>query len=255
MLEITDLSLTYGDGPVLDGLGLHVAPGEFASLVGPSGCGKSSLLRAVTGLHDPSHGRISLAVDDEDVGLLFQDEALLPWRSARHNVALPLMIRGEDPDTARDRAEAWLTRMNLAGFGDRFPRELSGGQRKRVALAQVLVTRPRLLLMDEPFASVDAIVRRRVTADLMAWVEDDDITVVLVTHDLEEAITLSDRVHLMSSGPAARIVRDYDVPLDRPRDQVAVRGTRVFGELLERIWGDLADAVGEIGTGRTAVAA
>jgi NitT/TauT family transport system ATP-binding protein len=243
MLRIDDLQLGYGQEPVLQDLALHVADGQFASLVGPSGCGKSSVLRAVVGLHEPDAGTIDLGVDRNDVGFLFQDDALLPWRSARHNVALPLIIRGEEKKAAHQQADVWLERMGLAGLGGRFPQQLSGGQRKRVALAQSFAPRPKMLLMDEPFASLDAIVRRRVTEDLLSWVEVNDITVVLVTHDLEEAITLSDRVHLMSAGPYANIIDSYDVPLPRPRDLVATRTDPTFGLLLERLWGGLAEVV------------
>lgn len=245
MLTISDLTLGYGQGPVLRDLDLTVAPGEFASLVGPSGCGKSSVLRAVAGLHQPDAGRIRMGVDQAEVGFLFQDDALLPWRSVRHNVALPLMIRGERKHDAYEQADTWLVRMGLRGMGDRFPLQLSGGQRKRVALAQTFAPQPRLLLMDEPFASLDAIVRHRVTQDLLSWVEFDDITVILVTHDLQEAITLGDRVHLMSRGPDARIVESHDVALPRPRDLVTTRAEPGFGKLLERLWEGLATVVGD----------
>jgi NitT/TauT family transport system ATP-binding protein len=245
MLTITGLTLGYGGEPVLADLDLTVATGQFASLVGPSGCGKSSVLRAVVGLHEPADGHVDPGVAAEEVGLLFQDDALLPWRTARHNVALPLIIRGENRDEAYHQADVWLTRMGLRGLGDRYPQELSGGQRKRVALAQTFAPRPKVLLMDEPFASLDAIVRRRVTEDLLSWVEFDDITVVLVTHDLEEAISLSDEVHLMSSGPYARIVGSYDVPLPRPRDLVTTRTDATFGRLLGELWDGLADVVGD----------
>jgi NitT/TauT family transport system ATP-binding protein len=245
MLTITGLTLGYGEEPVLAGLDLTVPSGQFASLVGPSGCGKSSVLRAVVGLHEPEEGEIDLGVAPGDVGLLFQDDALLPWRTARHNVALPLIIRGESRREAYAQADVWLTRMGLRGLGDRYPQELSGGQRKRVALAQTFAPRPKVLLMDEPFASLDAIVRRRVTEDLLSWVEFDDITVVLVTHALEEAISLSDRVHLMSSGPRATIVASHDVPIGRPRDLVSTRTGTEFGRLLEQLWAGLSDVVGD----------
>lgn len=245
MLTISGLTLGYGEEPVLDGLDLTVPTAQFASLVGPSGCGKSSVLRAVVGLHQPDGGRIDLGVDARDVGLLFQDDALLPWRTARQNVALPLIIRGTAKREANEQADVWLVRMGLRGLGDRYPQELSGGQRKRVALAQTFAPRPRMLLMDEPFASLDAIVRRRVTEELLSWVEFDDITVVLVTHDLEEAISLSDRVHLMSSGPRATIVDSYDVPISRPRDLVSTRTGPEFGRLLEELWDGLSVVVGD----------
>jgi NitT/TauT family transport system ATP-binding protein len=243
MLQIDDLRLGYGEQPVIDRLSLRVPDGQFASLVGPSGCGKSSVLRAVAGLHEPDAGRIDLGVRPDEVGFLFQDDALLPWRSARHNVALPLLIRGESKAAAYDQAELWLERMGLDGFGERYPQQLSGGQRKRVALAQSFAPAPRLLLMDEPFASLDAIVRRRVTDDLLTWVERNAITVVLVTHDLEEAITLSDQVHLMAAGPYADIVDSYQIDLPRPRDLVATRTDHRFGGLLEQLWSGLAEVV------------
>lgn len=249
MLSVRDLTLGYGGEPVLAGCDVTVGAGEFTSLVGPSGSGKSSLLRAINGLHSPQAGTVELAVDAGEVAFLFQDDALLPWRTVRYNAALGLIIRGETKETAYGRAETWLRRLGVGGLEERFPRQLSGGQRKRVALAQVLALAPRMLLMDEPFASLDAIVRHRVTEDLLRWVHREDISVLLVTHDLEEAITLSDRVHLLTQGPYARIHDVYDVPLPRPRDLVGARTHPMFGPLLRRIWDDLAavsdDAPGE----------
>ena len=254
MLTVRNLSLGYGGEPVVHDVAFDVLPGEFASLVGPSGSGKSSLLRAVSGLHEPTGGTIDLAVGADDVAFLFQDDALLPWRTARHNAALGLLIRGVPKPDAYRSAETWLARLGVGGFGDRFPRQLSGGQRKRVALAQVLALKPRLLLMDEPFASLDAIVRNTVTEDLLRWVDREDITVLLITHDLEEAITLSDRVHLLTQGPRARIHASYDVPMPRPRDLVGARTDPAFGPLLRRLWGDLATVSDQATTQKEAVA-
>lgn len=243
MLSVTDLTLGYGgQTPVLEGVSLDVAPGQFVSLIGPSGSGKSSILRAVTGLQAYS-GTVELGVDREHVGFLFQDDALLPWRTARDNVALGLKIRNVPSGAAQERAELWLNRLGLATFGDRYPRELSGGQRKRVALAQVLALQPRLLLMDEPFASLDAIVRARITGELLNWVERERLTVLLVTHDLEEAISLSDVVYLLSQGPRAHIRERYDIALPRPRDPVETRTDAAFAPLLRRLWNDLAAEV------------
>ena len=240
MLRIDDLVLGYGGEPVLDGVRLEVSAGSFVSLVGPSGSGKSSILRALTGLQTPLAGTTRIEADAADVGFLFQDDALLPWRTARHNVALGLRAgRGMPKRAALAEADAWLARMGLTGFEDRYPRELSGGQRKRVALAQVLATRPKLLLMDEPFASLDAIVRHRITSDLLAWLEREDVTVLLVTHDLEEAVALSDQVAVLSRGPRARIRETVDVPLPRPRDQLAVRTHPAFAPLFTRLWAAL----------------
>lgn len=178
-----------------------------------------------------------------EIGILFQDDALLPWRTARDNVALGLSFQGVEWRTALAEAEGWLERLGLAGFGDRFPRHLSGGQRKRVALAQVLARKPRLLLMDEPFASLDAIVRARIVQDLVDLVEREHLSVLLVTHDLEEAICLSDTVYLLSQGPRARIIQKYPVPIPRPRDVVHARTHPAFAPLYERVWDDLSDQV------------
>jgi NitT/TauT family transport system ATP-binding protein len=245
MLDVSSLTLSYGRGePVLEGADLRVEPGQFVSLVGPSGSGKSSLLRAIIGLQQPSVGTVSLDVDRPDVGMLFQDDALLPWRTALDNVALGLRIRGKPRPSSRDEAERWLERLALAGFGQRFPRALSGGQRKRVALAQVLALQPRLLLMDEPFAALDAIVRHRITQDLLDLVEGKKISVLLVTHDLEEALVLSDVVYLLGQGPRAQIRQRYVIPIPRPRDIMKARTNPSFAPLLERLWQDLSAEVG-----------
>lgn len=243
MLSIDNLTLSYGAEPVLEGVSLQLKAGAFVSLVGPSGSGKSSILRAVMGLQPKSGGRIALELPREQVGLLFQDDALLPWRTARDNVALGLRIRGLSRAAARAQAELWLARLGLAGLEGRYPAQLSGGQRKRVALAQVLALKPKLLLMDEPFSALDAIVRQRITEELLAWLARERLTVLLVTHDLEEALTLSDTVYLLSRGPRARICARYEVPLPRPRELIASRSHPAFGPLLARLWQDLAREV------------
>jgi NitT/TauT family transport system ATP-binding protein len=219
---------------------LAVGDGRFVSLVGPSGSGKSSLLRAVIGLQRPLSGTVELNFARSQVGILFQDDALLPWKTARDNVALGLTFNGMERSKALSEAEAWLERLDLAGFGDRFPRHLSGGQRKRVALAQVLAMQPKLILMDEPFASLDAIVGARVVRDVVALVERGGISVILVTHDLEEALSLSDEVYLLSQGPRAHITQHYPVPIPRPRDPVHSRTHPAFAPLYERLWADLS---------------
>jgi NitT/TauT family transport system ATP-binding protein len=244
MLTIEGLVLGYGGEPVLDGVDLSVGAGRIVALVGPSGSGKSSILRAVMQLQEPLAGRITLDVDRAEIGMLFQDDALLPWRTVRDNVALGLRARGWDQTRRFEEAEAWLRRVGLAGLGERYPGRLSGGQRKRVALAQVLVLKPRLLLMDEPFSALDAIVRHRISQDLLGLVEREGIAVLLVTHDLEEALALSDETYLLSAGPRARISQRYDVPLTRPRDLGAVRADPRFGPLAARLWRDLSAAVG-----------
>jgi NitT/TauT family transport system ATP-binding protein len=194
-------------------------------------------------LQKPLAGTTEAAVDRSEIGMLFQDDALLPWKTARDNVALGLSFRGVERRRALDEAESWLVRLGLAGLGDRFPRRLSGGQRKRVALAQVLALKPKLLLMDEPFASLDAIVRARVVQDVVGLVERDCISVLLVTHDLEEALVLSDTVYLLSQGPRAHITECYDVPIPRPRDLIGARTHPAFPPLYEKLWADLSRVV------------
>jgi len=220
-----------------------VDEGRFVSLVGPSGSGKSSFLRAVIGLQQPLSGTVETDFARSQVGILFQDDALLPWKTARDNVALGLTFSGMERSKALVEAEAWLERLDLVGFGDRFPRHLSGGQRKRVALAQVLAMKPKLILMDEPFASLDAIVRARIVRDVVELVEREGISVLLVTHDLEEALSLSDEVYLLSQGPRAHITQHYPVPIPRPRDPVHSRTHPAFAPLYERLWADLSREV------------
>jgi len=220
-----------------------VGEGRFVSLVGPSGSGKSSFLRAVIGLQQPLSGTVETDFARSQIGILFQDDALLPWKTARDNVALGLTFSGMERSKALVEAEAWLERLDLVGFGDRFPRHLSGGQRKRVALAQVLAMKPKLILMDEPFASLDAIVRARIVRDVVELVEREGISVLLVTHDLEEALSLSDEVYLLSQGPRAHITQHYPVPIPRPRDPVHSRTHPSFAPLYERLWADLSREV------------
>jgi NitT/TauT family transport system ATP-binding protein len=243
VLRVRDLAVGYGAEPVIEGVNLEVAPGKFVSLVGPSGSGKTSILRAVSGLLTPRSGGIELNGSRESLGFLFQDDALLPWRTARENVALGLRIRKLPTKAAESEADAWLARLGLGGFGERFPHELSGGQRKRVAIAQILALKPKLLLMDEPFASLDAIVRTRITQELLNWVEREHLSVLLVTHDLEEALTVSDTVYLLSQGPRARILASYNVAIPRPRDIFASRKHPNFAPLLERLWNDMSGAM------------
>lgn len=195
------------------------------------------------GLQKPLAGTTDTGFPENQVGILFQDDALLPWKTARENVALGLRLIGIDSRTAYRDADTWLARLGLAGFEDRYPRHVSGGQRKRIALAQVLARRPKLILMDEPFASLDAIVRARVVKDVVALVESEGISVLLVTHDLEEAISLSDVVYLLGQGPRAHIIERYDVPIPRPRDPVRSRLHPAFTPLHAKLWEDLSKEV------------
>jgi NitT/TauT family transport system ATP-binding protein len=194
-------------------------------------------------LQKPLAGKVEAEFPQSEIGILFQDDALLPWRTARENVALGLIFRGMEKNCAYDAADEWLARFGLKGFEDRYPRRLSGGQRKRVAIAQAMALKPKILLMDEPFASLDAIVRARISQEVVELVEREKISVLLVTHDLEEAIALSDAVYLLSQGPRARVTRRYDVPLPRPRDLVRAKTHPAFAPLLEKLWSDLSREV------------
>src|SRR5664279_3380860 len=199
---------------------LNVADGEFVAIVGPTGCGKSTLLNIAAGLMPPSAGSVDifgspLAALNRQAGYLFQADALFPWKTALENVAIGLETGGTPTREARARAATWLTRVGLGSFGDRYPHMLSGGQRKRVGLAQVLIRDPKILLMDEPFGPLDAQTRQIMGNLLLDLWSGDRKAVLFVTHDLEEAIALSDRVVIMSAGPAARIIGDWRVPLPR----------------------------------------
>ncbi len=220
---------------------LHVADGEFVSIVGPTGCGKSTLLNVTAGLLTPTSGEVNifgnpLAALNRQAGYLFQADALFPWKTSIENVAIGLETAGMAPIEARARAKAWLTRVGLQAFADRYPHMLSGGQRKRVGLAQVLIRDPKILLMDEPFGPLDAQTRQIMGNLLLDLWTADRKAVLFVTHDLEEAIALSDRVVIMSAGPAASIIGDWRVPLARPRDISEVKLDPAFHELHRDIW-------------------
>ncbi len=221
---------------------LHVANGEFVSIVGPTGCGKSTLLNIAAGLLAPAAGRVDifgapLGALNRQAGYLFQADALFPWKTALENVAIGLETAGVASSEARPRALAWLKKVGLGAFGDRYPHMLSGGQRKRVGLAQVLIRDPKILLMDEPFGPLDAQTRQIMGNLLLELWSADRKAVLFVTHDLEEAIALSDRVVIMSAGPASRIIGDWRVPLKRPRDDISeVKLDAAFHDLHRDIW-------------------
>ncbi|MFN3657084.1 MAG: ABC transporter ATP-binding protein [Pseudolabrys sp.] len=220
---------------------LTVADGEFVAIVGPTGCGKSTLLNIAAGLLTPFAGRVDifgapLAGLNRQAGYLFQADALFPWKTALENVAIGLETAGVPAAEARERARGWLKRVGLAAFADRYPHMLSGGQRKRVGLAQVLIRDPKILLMDEPFGPLDAQTRQIMGNLLLDLWSADRKAVLFVTHDLEEAIALSDRVVIMSAGPAARIIGDWKVELARPRDISEVKLDPAFHQLHRDIW-------------------
>lgn len=227
---------------------LDVADGEFVSIVGPTGCGKTTLLNVAAGLITPSSGTIEVTAEplhglNRAAGYLFQAEALFPWKTALENVAIGLEVAGTPRNDAMSRAAAWLARVGLADFAGRYPHMLSGGQRKRVGLAQVLIRDPKILLMDEPFGPLDAQTRQIMGNLLLDLWSADRKAVLFITHDLEEAIALSDRVVIMSAGPAAHVIGDWRVPLPRPRDIAEVKLERAFHDLHREIWHKLRDEV------------
>ncbi|SEF49501.1 ABC transporter ATP-binding protein [Bosea lathyri] len=224
MLSFETLSKTYADGThALSAITIDVAAGEILALVGGSGCGKTTLLRLIAGLDQPSAGRILL--DGEailepraDVGVIFQEPRLFPWLSVSENVAFGLShLSAFEREGLVANA---LVRVGLAGYEKRWPRELSGGQQQRVAIARALITRPKLLLMDEPFSALDATTRASLHGHLLALWAESRPTVVMVTHDVEEAVTLADRIIVMQPKPG-RIFDELDNPLARPRDRLS----------------------------------
>ena len=245
-VALRDVSIAFrlsGGGvyTAVAGASLQVADGEFVSIVGPTGCGKSTLLNVAAGLLAPASGRVdiygsSLSALNRQAGYLFQADALFPWKTALENVAIGLETAGVPLAEARPRAQDWLLRVGLGSFGDRYPHMLSGGQRKRVGLTQVLIRDPKILLMDEPFGPLDAQTRQIMGNLLLDLWSADRKAVLFVTHDLEEAIALSDRVVIMSAGPAARIIGDWRVPLPRPRDIGEIKLDHAFHELHRDIW-------------------
>ena len=247
-LALEDITCTFvsGDDPAarytaVREATLRVAPGEFVSVVGPTGCGKSTLLNVAAGLLQPSAGSVRVHGEplrgiNTRAGYLFQQEALMPWRNALENVVAGLEFRGMSGAERAAKGDAWLRRVGLGGFDRRYPHQLSGGMRKRVSLAQTLILEPELLLMDEPFSALDIQTRQLMENELLELWSADRKSVVFITHDLEEAISLSDRVVLLSAGPDTRPIGEYRIDLPRPRDVAEIRLTPRFIELHTEIW-------------------
>ena len=220
---------------------LAIAEGEFVSVVGPTGCGKSTLLNVAAGLLAPSSGRALVAGEplagiNARAGYMFQADALMPWRNALDNVTAGLEFRGVRREAAAARGREWLARVGLAGFEHRYPHQLSGGMRKRVALAQMLILDPQILLMDEPFSALDVQTRQLMENELLELWSANRKSVLFITHDLEEAIALSDRVVVLSAGPATHPIGEFAIDLPRPRDVAEIRLSPRFVELHEAIW-------------------
>ncbi len=225
---------------------LSVGAGEFVSVVGPTGCGKSTLLNVAAGLLSPSSGTVQvfgapLAGLNARAGYMFQAESLMPWRTALGNVMAGLEFRGR-PD-ARATAEAWLRRVGLGAFGDRYPHQLSGGMRKRVSLAQTLALDPDIILMDEPFSALDIQTRQLMENEVLALWAAKRKAVLFITHDLDEAIAMSDRVVVLSAGPASHPIGEFAIDMPRPRDVTEIKATARFVELHQAIWAVLRDEV------------
>lgn len=241
-LRVEGLCKAYGTGaPVLADIGFEVSPGEFFTIVGPSGAGKTTLLRCLTGLMAPTSGSVSidgspLRGPSRDISIVFQEytRSLLPWMTVAKNIGLPLRARRVPRDEIESRVQAALSSVGLSGTGGKYPWQLSGGMQQRVAIARALVTDPEVLVMDEPFASVDAQTRLELE-DLTRGIQRQrGVTVVLVTHDIDEAVYLSDRILVLSRNPA-RVVELLDVGLGDERDQITTRETARFGELRGQI--------------------
>jgi NitT/TauT family transport system ATP-binding protein len=227
---------------------LRIAAGEFVSVVGPTGCGKSTLLNVGAGLLQASSGEVAVFGEplngiNRRAGYMFQTEALMPWRSAIDNVMAGLQYRGVPDAQARGQAQDWLERVGLGEFGDRYPHQLSGGMRKRTALAQVLVLDPDIILMDEPFSALDIQTRQLMENEVLELWAAKKKAVLFITHDLDEAIAMSDRVVVLSAGPATRPIGDFEIDLPRPRDVAEVRTHPRFVELHRQIWAVLRDEV------------
>lgn len=247
-LTLDKVGVTFGTYTAVRDTTLHVGRGEFLSVVGPTGCGKSTLLNLAAGLLAPTSGAVHvlgnpLAGINRHAGYLFQTDSLMPWRTARDNVAAGPQFAGRSRAEARYMADTWLARVGLTGHGLKYPHQMSGGMRKRAQLAQTLVLDPPILLMDEPFSALDVQTRLMMENELLAMWQEDRKSVLFITHDLEEAISLSDRVVVLAAGPGTRPIAEFPIDLPRPRDVAEIRMTAAFQALQERIWSVLREEV------------
>ncbi|MBS0451225.1 MAG: ABC transporter ATP-binding protein [Proteobacteria bacterium] len=251
-IDFNDVSLRFisqdGNATVaLRNFSMSVARGEFVAIVGPTGCGKSTTLNMITGLLKPTVGNVQVMGQpvtgvDPRIGFVFQADAVFPWKSVEDNVAAGPLFRGKPRKEAHEMAQEWIRRVGLAKFGKHYPHQLSGGMRKRVALAQTFINNPEILLMDEPFSALDMQTRTLMQDELLQLWSGNGGSVVFVTHDLEEAIALADRVFVLSARPAM-LKRVYEIDLPRPRVMSQVRYDPKFIELSRHIWDDLREEV------------
>jgi NitT/TauT family transport system ATP-binding protein len=226
---------------------LSVAPGEFCAVVGPTGCGKSTTLSLISGLAQPSEGEVEVMGQpvqgiDRRIGYVFQSDAVFPWKNVLNNVATGPLFRGQPKAEALKEAREWIGRVGLAGFEHHYPHQLSGGMRKRVALAQTFINQPQILLMDEPFSALDVQTRLLMEDELLNLWSTLSASVVFVTHDLEEAISLADKVCVLTAGPAT-VKGIYTIDLPRPRKVEEIRFEPRFVQLYHEIWEDLRNEV------------
>ena len=248
-VELRGVAVQYDAYLAVEDISFDVPGGLFVAIVGPTGSGKSSLLNVLAGLLPTVQGSVCTAGRpvsgvNRACGYMFQTDALLPWKTALDNVLLgPILRDTSSKADATVLAREWLGRVGLAGFEGRYPHQLSGGQRKRVAMAQVLINRLPILLMDEPFSALDVQTRALMEEELLGLWQEQQSTVLFVTHDLEEAIALSDRVLLLTAGPRSRLKGDYAVNLPRPRNVVEARFTPGFSDIYQRVWTGLRDEV------------
>jgi NitT/TauT family transport system ATP-binding protein len=240
-VTLRDVAVKFGTFTAVASVDLAVREGEFVAVVGPTGCGKSTILNLVTGLLPAAGGSVEifgkpLAGLNGDSGYMLQQEALLPWKTALDNVGLGLVFQGMSIAHARERARPWMAKVGLKGFEHRYPHQLSGGQRKRVSMAQTLIMAPRIVLMDEPFSALDVHTRRLMHRILLNLWQEERRSLIFITHDLEEAIALADRVVVMSAGPGSRVVGDVAIALPRPRDVSTLATTDAFMKLYREVW-------------------
>jgi NitT/TauT family transport system ATP-binding protein len=232
IIEFKNLNVSYGINKIFSNFDLIIPIPKIMAFVGPSGCGKSTLLKIITKLH-PYNGTLHCCFTKEQIGLLFQDDELLPWKTIYNNIALGLKFRKTPLKKISIQVENWLNRIHLMDLKDRYPSSLSGGQRKRVAIAQCLILSPTLLLLDEPFSSLDAIVRREIVDFIFDWIRLNKLSAILVTHDLDEAVSIADRIVVLSN--KADIVEqvDVDIPPLKPSQR---RLDPNFSFYLKKLW-------------------
>ncbi len=247
-LALHHVNKRFGTQTVLDDITLDIVAGRFVSIVGPSGCGKSTLLNVLAGLLPATSGRVEvfgqpLTGINRRASYMFQEDVLLPWKTVFQNIQFGVTLRRGDAREAQKSARIWLERIGLTGVADRYPYQLSGGMRKRVALAQCWIVDPDVILMDEPFSALDVHTRLRMETEILRLWTGSDKTVVFVTHDLEEAISLADEVFVLSAGPGSRIRGRYPVDLTRPRNLLDIRTETRFHEVYRSIWNDLREEV------------